>query len=137
MFDPEEEVSSPISLEDFRDAMDEVDDLCSYMQGAQEEIVPRPLNMESATMHTTCHKRSVMRDALNMPWCEEHQFRGEFVNRMAAHRWIGLKFHIYRIAPHPHSVLLAVLTGSEEMIGQGLAAVEMPECWYSPEEEIA
>lgn len=73
-----------------------------------------------------CTEPTEMVDMLNISWCALHSFRGEFVNAMAKRGYPGIRFDgCYAIAAGVSFTVIAATQGSEEMVWQALAAIEL------------
>lgn len=57
-----------------------------------------------------------VQDAAGLPWCEGHQFRGDFVNWGAAHGWREAHCGTYAVAQGKDMYLLIATMGDEDML---------------------
>ena len=86
------------------------------------------MNIKGLKQHRciACGAVSVMTDAIGMFWCEDHTFRGDFVNWGAAHAWCGVHCGPYAVAKGLDMYKIAAALGDEAMIWALRSSQEMP-----------
>lgn len=74
-----------------------------------------------------CCNDTVIVDDFGLPWCEEHQFRSEFLSWGKAHGYPALQMEPFAVAEGAFHWWIAATQGTEEMIWLLMGAIEMLE----------
>lgn len=99
------------------------------------EVFRDTMSVDDYGLCICCPGSATFRDALNIPWCDTHRDRGEFVSFMAHRHWKGIKnapieyedgdIGIYTIDDGAFFVAHTALGGSDEaIIALALVAME-------------
>jgi hypothetical protein len=78
-------------------------------------------------MCAICTSPTASVDALDIPWCEEHSYRGELVNIGMARQWCAVDAPGYSLAEGVSYWCITALQGDEECVGLLLAALSIDE----------
>lgn len=70
---------------------------------------------------------SHMSDALGVPWCEAHAYRGQFISWGMAHNFPPLAIEPYAVAAGAYAWYIAATQGNDAMLGMLLGLIEMEE----------
>jgi hypothetical protein len=68
---------------------------------------------------------SVMSDALGVPWCKEHQYRGHLITWGMAHAFPALEMAPFAVAHGAYAWYIAATQGSDDYVGMLLGAIEV------------
>jgi hypothetical protein len=88
--------------------------------------------MKQRKLCAICAERAIMTDQVGLVWCEDHRFRGDFLNWGVAHGWPEMNCETYAIAQGKYFWYIAAALGVEDMIWLMLVVIEQWE-----KEEVA
>lgn len=66
-------------------------------------------------------------DGLDIPWCEEHRYRGDLINNGIAREWCAVEAPGYHLAEGVSYWCITALQGNDERVGLLLAALSIDE----------
>ena len=72
-----------------------------------------------------CLLDAAMTDALGVPWCSEHAYRGHLLSWGYAHNFPALVAEPFAVAHGAYYWYIAATQGSDEYVGMLLGAIEV------------
>ena len=83
--------------------------------------------MKRAKFCAICAEVAVFADEVGLAWCEDHRFRGDFLNWGAAHGWPEMNCETYAITQGKYFWYIAAALGGEDMIWLMIVVIEQKE----------
>lgn len=74
-----------------------------------------------------CQQPTILVDALGFPWCEQHQNRGELLNKGNEYGYPAFGCFPYAVGEGAHLWAMAATAGSDEMIAVLVDSIEAEE----------
>lgn len=71
---------------------------------------------------TICEDEPAMHDTMGLPWCDEHAYRGEFLNWGSQRNWPALSFDQYALAEGSWFWINIAMLGTEDCVLSLVAA---------------